>query len=154
MGMNFLSEQMKNIKDYNKYLIALVIVDVLIFYFINFKGNLNIDLIMNNISLLDSVIISTVFGLITLILNYFLDSDMKAKIVFFKFKHYYPGHHIFNESELLKDDRVDKKILIDKHGKLPKTLTIRINFFIKFLKNMNLNLVFLNHTEFFYYLGI
>lgn len=115
-----MSNEEKNIKDYNSYLASFIFLNLIIYIFVSL-GKVFISEILSEpyiIPLIESGILFLLFSLLAFILSGLLSSDNKARLVYWKIKNPYPSFKSFTELAD-EDNRINKSILKDKYGELP-----------------------------------
>ena len=102
-------------KTYINYFIG---VNILIFLSFVISGELNLDTLTKNFDkILGSALYTFLLGLLAVILNGIVSSELKPKLVFWKIKNSLPGSHAFTKH--IADPRINPDALQSKHGILP-----------------------------------
>jgi hypothetical protein len=108
----------KTMKNYNAYLWTYIIINAIIVYFLLSEKKIAYSDIKNIDDFLTISLVNAGGLLLAFFMNGFVNSDLKAKMVFRKRKNFLPGCHAFT-IHINNDLRIDKNKLINEYGELP-----------------------------------
>lgn len=107
-----------SLKDFNQPLLALVVFTNLAAYYLLLSSNFDLSSITDIISNYENYVPSALLALVVGILNSQLTHEMKARLVFWRWKHPLPGSYAFTKV-MNKDARIDPEMLETNFGPLP-----------------------------------
>jgi hypothetical protein len=107
-----------SLKDINRPGLVLVVVSNIVVYYLILTSTLNFDSFRNLVSGYESYIPGALIALVVGVLNSQLNHSVKARLVFWRWKHPLPGSHAFTKI-MLTDSRIDPDTLLTFSNPLP-----------------------------------
>ncbi len=145
-----MSRQVKNIKDYSNKLYVFLVLNCIIYMCFSLPEGFSLSHANDtytNVFVKNGIAVAST-TIIVFLLNGLLTSDFKAKLVFWRRRHVYPGFRVFT-TLIDKDCRINRGALENIYGKLPIEPNAQNELWYKIFKKDEFHpMVFDSHRSF------
>ena len=127
---------MATLKQKNQsFLITALILNCLYIYVFILENSIQFTCLSSFLNVHNAIISSGIF-ILSITINSLFSGENKARLIFFKYKFYFPGCYAFTKY-IESDLRINRKILEDNYGKLPIDNKEQNKLWYKMYKNVS-----------------